>query len=71
MWKDNNDDILRIYTQLEKNIEFPVQCPICKKMAHIYICMFIILKQKEADYGYGVVIVFHSLTAQSMCQIIG
>ena len=38
MWKDNNDDILRIYTQLEKNIEFPVQCPICKKNgAHIYM----------------------------------
>ena len=38
MWKDDNDDILRVYTQLGTNTKFPAQCPVCrKKGAHLYM----------------------------------
>lgn len=39
MWKDDNDDILRIYTQLGLKPKFPAQCPVCNKRnsAHLYM----------------------------------
>lgn len=38
MWKDDNDDIDRIYTQLRLKPKFPAQCPVCKRIsAHLYM----------------------------------
>jgi hypothetical protein len=41
MWKDNNDDILRVYKQLGEIPKFPAKCPVCKKeSAHIYMHLY-------------------------------
>ena len=63
MWKDDNDKIEELYLNLKEIKKFPVICPICKKMMHIYICMFMMIKQGEEVCGFGVVNVMHFLIA--------
>ena len=58
MWK-GNDKIDELY------LDF------VKKIVHIYICIFMMLKQGEEDCGFGVVNVIHFRTVHSMCQNIG
>ena len=41
MWKDDNDDIKKIYMDFKNIKKFPTTCPICnKKNAHIYMHIY-------------------------------
>ena len=41
MWKDENDEIEKIYLNFEKIKRFPTSCPNCKKQsAHIYMHIY-------------------------------
>ena len=41
MWKDDKDDIERIYTELKTIKKFPATCPVCNKLnAHIYMHIY-------------------------------
>lgn len=38
MWKDDNDDIERVYLDFKKIKSFPTSCPVCRELsAHIYM----------------------------------
>lgn len=38
MWTDNNDEILKLYTQLDSGKKFPTKCPVCNnRSAHLYM----------------------------------
>lgn len=38
MWKDDNDEILKLYVDLKKIKKFPTECPVCgKNSAHLYM----------------------------------
>lgn len=72
MWKDYDDKIHELFLNLGGIKEFPTVCPMCnKKATHIYICIFIMMKQGEEGRGFGAVNAIHFYIVLYMYPHIG